>query len=147
MTPPTANALARTHAAAFPGHGWDAEAFARYLNDPRIHIFGDATSFSVIRVLGPEAEILTLATHPDAQGRGLASALLQGAMSSLEAQGVEDIFLDVKDTNTPAIALYRRAGFAIFSKRAQYYGDGASALCMKAELSAASDALSTGSAQ
>jgi len=135
MTP---SALAATHKAAFGNAGWSTADFDSYNNDTKIHIFGDAMCFAVIRVIGPEAEILTLATRPDSQGRGLATSMLRDAMAKLIKLDVEDVFLDVKETNAPAIALYLRAGFTTFSTRSAYYADGASAICMKAELSAAS---------
>ncbi len=128
MTPET---LAETHAAAFGGTGWPAADFARYLDDATTTIFGDATCFVVFRIMGPEAEILTLATHPDVQGRGLATAMLRAALDALRDRGVEDVFLDVAETNLAAIALYNRTGFIAFSHRAQYYANGASAICMK----------------
>jgi len=132
MTP---DALAQTHRAAFGGVGWPGGDFERYLNDPKIHISGNATCFAVFRMMGPEAEILTLATHPDAQGRGQATAMLRAALSSIKNEGVKEIFLEVSDKNRAAIALYQRAGFSAFSERPKYYTDGSSAICMKVELS------------
>ena len=132
MTP---DAFAQTHGAAFDSAGWQADDFERYLNDPKIYISGNATCFAVFRMMGPEAEILTLATHPDAQGRGQATAMLKTALSSLQYEGVKEIFLEVSDKNHAAIALYQRAGFSAFSERPKYYADGSSAICMKAELS------------
>ncbi len=128
-------ALAATHGAAFGDAGWSASDFAAYLDAPTTLITGTQTCFAVFRVIGPEAEILTLATHPDAQGQGCATAMLKSAMQELAQRGVSEIFLDVADTNTAALALYQRAGFVAFSQRAQYYATGASAICMKAELS------------
>ncbi|MDA9208178.1 GNAT family N-acetyltransferase [Octadecabacter sp.] len=123
--------MAETHAAAFKGSGWPATDFERYLNDTTTAIFGDATCFVVMRVMGPEAEILTLATHPDFQGRGRAKAMLRAALDTLRDRGVEEVFLDVAEPNLAAIALYNRTGFIAFSHRAQYYANGASAICMK----------------
>lgn len=132
MTPKLApEALAQTHAAAFDGTGWPATDFARYLDDPNILIHGTNLSFVVVRRIGPEAEILTLATHPDGQGNGLATRNLERALRVLAPLGVKDVFLEVSDRNNAALALYHRAGFITFSQRAQYYADGASAICMK----------------
>lgn len=131
MTP---NALAQTHTAAFDGAGWTTADFERYLDDPKIYIAGDATCFAVFRVIGPEAEVLTLATHPNVQGRGRATAMFNTAIAALQDRGVADIFLDVADTNLAALALYTRLGFDAFSERAQYYANGSSAICMKLNL-------------
>jgi ribosomal-protein-alanine N-acetyltransferase len=133
-------ALAQTHGMAFDGKGWPAADFERYLGDTTILIHGNDTCFAVFRLAAPEAEILTLATHPDAQGRGHAESMLLGALDALASAKIETVFLEVADDNAAALALYARAGFAQFSTRSNYYANGASAICMKAALSPASGA-------
>ncbi len=135
MTP---DGLARTHAAAFEGKGWPVTDFERYLSDPTILIHGNDSCFAVFRCIGPEAEILTLATDPTLQGAGKATTMLQTALKALAERAVETVFLDVADDNRAALALYDRAGFVAFANRANYYANGASAICMKAVLYPAS---------
>ncbi|SMX39111.1 GNAT family N-acetyltransferase [Octadecabacter ascidiaceicola] len=135
MTP---EGLARTHATAFGGNGWPEEDFAQYLDDPNVFLHGSDASFVVLRLAGPEAEILTLASDPECQGRGLATRNLERALRILGHQGVQEIFLDVAEDNTPALALYARCGFTEFSRRPNYYANGATAICMKSVLSVAS---------
>lgn len=130
----TAADLAATHAAAFGAAGWEEAEFARYLDDPTIFIAGDASCFAVLRVLGPEAEVLTLATAPDKQGNGHATAMLGAALTALKARGVAEVFLDVAQDNAPACALYARTGFETYAERRNYYRNGTTALCMKARL-------------
>ena len=133
--------LARTHMAAFgPDASWPAQDFARYLDDPIMLVLGTDLCFIAVRLAGPEAEVLTLATHPDVQGQGRATALLRDALSRLKAVNVEEVFLDVSDQNTAARALYARCGFTGFAMRPNYYKSGATAICMKAVLSPASPA-------
>jgi ribosomal-protein-alanine N-acetyltransferase len=127
--------FAATHAAAFGEAGWPESDFARYLGDAKIYVAGDAPCFAVFRVLGPEAEVLTLATHPDVQGKGRATAMLRAALDHLRANGVQEVFLDVSEDNTAALALYARCGFAPFATRTAYYSEGAAAICMKVRLS------------
>jgi ribosomal-protein-alanine N-acetyltransferase len=133
-------ALAQTHGMAFDGKGWPAADFERYLGDTTILIHGTDTCFAVFRLAAPEAEILTLATHPDAQGHGHAGSMLRGALDALASAKIETVFLEVADDNAAALTLYARAGFAQFSTRSNYYANGASAICMKAALSPASGA-------
>lgn len=133
--------LARTHAAAFgPDNGWPMQDFARYMDNPTALVLGTDSCFIVVRLAGPEAEVLTLATHPDLQGRGRATALLRDTLERLAAVNVEEVFLDVSDQNTAARALYARCGFTGFAMRHNYYKNGATAICMKAVLSPASSA-------
>lgn len=117
----TAEDLAATHDAAFPGKGWGAGTFGSYLVDPRATIHGDATCFAVIRRVGDEAEILTVATHPDLQGQGRATAMLTAALEAEAAAGASEVILDVAEDNTPARALYARLGFVQVAERRDYY--------------------------
>lgn len=133
------HALADTHKAAFGVQsGWRAGDFAGYLTDPTALIIGSDLCFVLVRLAGPEAEILTLATHPDVQRQGRATALLRDALPRLSAVKVEEVFLDVSDQNTAARALYARCGFTGFALRHNYYKNGTTAICMKAVLSPAS---------
>lgn len=133
--------LAATHKAAFgPQAGWGAGDFAGYLTDPKALVFGSGQCFALVRLAGPEAEILTLATHPDVQKQGRATNLLRNVLRHLEAVKVEEVFLDVSDQNTAARALYARCGFTGFALRHNYYKNGTTAICMKAVLSPASPA-------
>lgn len=142
MTPqPSPHALAATHKAAFgPQVGWGAGDFATYLTDPKTLIIGTEKCFALVRLAGPEAEVLTLATHPGIQRQGRATSVLRDTLRHLAAVNVEEVFLDVSDQNTAARALYARCGFTGFALRPNYYRNGATAICMKAVLSPASPA-------
>jgi ribosomal-protein-alanine N-acetyltransferase len=130
----TPAALAQTHRLAFCGKGWPTADFERYMTDEKILIHGVDTCFAVFQLAGPDAEILTLATHPNVQGKGHAGAMLRGALDALTVAKIEAVFLDVADDNTAALALYARTGFMPFSTRRNYYANGASAICMKVVL-------------
>ena len=74
MTP---DALARLHATAFEqDRPWSPEEFASLLTQPGTLLLGDERAFILGRVILDEAEVLTLATHPDHRRRGLATTLL-----------------------------------------------------------------------
>ena len=117
----TPEALAETHAAAFPGKGWEADTFASWMTDAAVTVHGDARCFAVIRRLEDEAEILTVATHPDVQGEGRATAMLAAALKAEAAVGAAHVILDVAEDNDAARALYARAGFAEIAQRRDYY--------------------------
>ena len=67
-----------------------------------------------------EAEILNLAVEPTWRRRGVGSALL----NAVEEQARGTIFLEVAEPNTPAIALYRKLGWAQAGLRRGYYDHG-----------------------
>ena len=83
--------------------------------------------FVLTRAVLDEAEILTVAVSPSAQGAGLGAALMEAALRALHSAGVASVFLEVDVDNTPALRLYSRLGFHRVSMRPDYYdhGDGA----------------------
>jgi len=130
----TAEGLALTHRAAFEGKGWSEEDFRGYLKDSRTLIFGGDRCFAVVRLMAAEAEILTLATRPSTQQKGLATSMLKQALVHLRKVGVQAGYLALSAQNTAARALYARCGFTGCALRHNYYKNGATAICMKAVL-------------
>jgi ribosomal protein S18 acetylase RimI-like enzyme len=51
-------------------------------------------------------------TAKDRRGEGLAGRVLAGLAGAAAQRGVERVFLQVEEGNTPARSLYRRAGFS-----------------------------------
>jgi ribosomal-protein-alanine N-acetyltransferase len=70
-----------------------------------------------------EAHILAIATHPDHRRGGLGAQLVAFVLDDARAAGCTIATLEVRRTNTPAIALYERAGFATVHVRTRYYVD------------------------
>jgi ribosomal-protein-alanine N-acetyltransferase len=78
-----------------------------------------------------EAEIINLAVMPFWRRRGIARMLLHQLFKQMKALGVGKIFLDVRETNQAAIALYSQSGFRPVGRRPAYYVDtGESAIIM-----------------
>jgi ribosomal-protein-alanine N-acetyltransferase len=77
--------------------------------------------------------IMNVAVDPDLQRQGIASALLAALLERVDAggAGAVQLTLEVRPTNAPAIALYRRFGFRAAGVRPRYYQDnGEDALIM-----------------
>ena len=53
--------------------------------------------------------------------RGIAAVLLEGFMAEARARGAEQMLLEVRESNIPAIRLYERYGFTAYNKRKNYY--------------------------
>lgn len=86
-------------------------------------------AFLAIQNLVGEIEITNIAVLPDYQGKGLASRLM-GNLSDAS----ESVFLEVRESNHKAQALYRKHGFECVGKRPNYYKEPAeAALIMKRE--------------
>lgn len=86
---------------------------------------------SLFRLAVDEAEILTICTHPDQQGRGLASKLLNVSEDRAEAAGIGRIILEVSTANFAARRVYDRAGYSEIACRKAYYSDGTDALILE----------------
>ncbi len=66
--------------------------------------------------------------------KGYGKELVERALLELKASGAVNALLEVRESNAPAIALYRSCGFKSIATRAKYYSDGESAVVMKKEL-------------
>ncbi|MET0943327.1 MAG: ribosomal protein S18-alanine N-acetyltransferase [Mesorhizobium sp.] len=77
--------------------------------------------FVLARLAAGEAEILTIAVARTHRRQGLGRQLMEAVLRRLHAQRAESLFLEVDETNLPAIALYRRLGFQEVGKRPAYY--------------------------
>ena len=77
-----------------------------------------------------EGHIMNVAVNPERQGEGLGRRLLDRIMREAQGRGAEALTLEVRVANQPALALYRRAGFAPVGVRSGYYGQGEDALVM-----------------
>lgn len=77
-----------------------------------------------------EGHIMNMAVDPSRQNAGLGGCLLDALMAEATARGAESLTLEVRVANQPALALYRRAGFAPVGVRPDYYGPGENALVM-----------------
>lgn len=77
--------------------------------------------FVLARLAAGEGEILTVAVARAHRRQGLGWQLIDAVLRELHAQRAEALFLEVDETNTPAIALYRRLGFRQVGQRPNYY--------------------------
>ncbi len=121
--PSHAGILAAIHSAAMPEDAWSVDAWCSLIAAPggrtRIAMDGSApVGFLHLRRAGGEAEVVMIATHPSAQRRGIATALLEDALAALD--GVT-LFLEVAERNHAARSLYARFGFEPVGRRSGYY--------------------------
>jgi ribosomal-protein-alanine N-acetyltransferase len=77
--------------------------------------------FAVASLLPPEAELELIAVDPAAQRRGLARRLFAALAEELRAAQVQEVVLEVRASNLPACALYRKLGFVESGRRKDYY--------------------------
>ena len=76
--------------------------------------------FALYRGVADEAELLLIAVHPTARRRGIGRRLLDDFVNAAQEDGASNVHLEVREGN-PALAMYRRAGFALAGRRRKYY--------------------------
>lgn len=75
----------------------------------------------VLSAAGDEAHLLNLTVKPESQSNGLGGKLLEHLLERARSRGAETVFLEVRESNHPAIRLYDRCGFNEIGRRRDYY--------------------------
>jgi ribosomal protein S18 acetylase RimI-like enzyme len=94
-----------------------------YFDDGRLVSFVLFVELQAAEATHSLNEIWCLATDPSHQGRGLMARLL----SHLQNQ-YQEIWLEVHEDNSVALAFYKGKGFQLVGQRRRYYTDGGAAL-------------------
>ncbi len=77
--------------------------------------------FVLARTAADEAEILTVAVSRQLRRDGMGWRLMGAVIRHLRAEAIATLFLEVDETNRPAIALYEKLGFRQVAERSRYY--------------------------
>ncbi len=118
-------AIHRIERASF-GDPWSAASFAQMLAHPSVHATvavrsGEIVGYCIAWVIGEEAELANLAVDPAVRRSGIGRALLDDLLRALDRQGGARVYLEVRDGNAGAQALYRSRGFVATGRRKGYY--------------------------
>lgn len=109
---------------------WSGGEFETLLSQPPVFGFGAwrvghraeaPAGFVLARLAAGEGEILTIAVARAWRRHGLGRELMEAVLRHLHGERAEALFLEVDETNQPAIALYRRLGFDEVARRPAYY--------------------------
>jgi len=102
---------------------WTLGGFRAFLSDLVLVVEsdGDVAGYVVARYAADMGEILNVAVHPDHWRRGLARRLVTESLEQLVGKGVAMVFLEVRESNAAARALYDELGFEPVGRRPGYY--------------------------
>lgn len=138
--------LAALHRADF-ARPWSSSEFSALLTQEAVFGYSarksgkpkaDMAGFVLARLAAGEAEILSIAVARSCRRLGLGRLLMDAILRELYRQRAEALFLEVDETNAPAVTLYRRLGFREVGKRPGYYASGSGektgALVMRRDL-------------
>jgi len=77
--------------------------------------------YAIFTASAHEAHLLNVCVVPDRQGEGCGRRLVKRVLDLARWQRCERVFLEVRPTNTHAIALYHDLGFNEIAARPKYY--------------------------
>jgi ribosomal-protein-alanine N-acetyltransferase len=77
--------------------------------------------YAVVGMLGEEAELYNIAVDNAHRGKGLGDMLMKHLTRKALENGAKNLFLEVRESNVPAILLYEKHGFKSVGRRKNYY--------------------------
>lgn len=81
-----------------------------------------------------KGHVISIAVMPYVRHQGLGYRLMVSALDEMVKQGAEECFLEVRQSNTPAITLYEQMGFEKIKLLKKYYSDNENAYLMAVRL-------------
>lgn len=108
---------------------WSREAFVNELTSNRFAVYlvieeaEQVIGYCGVWVIVDEAHITNIALLPEHRGKKLGEALLLKVMEVTKKLGAVKMTLEVRVTNSVALALYRKLGFKDGAIRKGYYTD------------------------
>lgn len=111
----------------FGAEAWSRETFWGELaaRPTRWYVVAEAdgglAGYAGLSVSGPDADVMTVAVAPTAQGRGVGGVLLRALLGEAATRGASQVLLEVHADNAAAIRLYQRHGFERIAVRRGYY--------------------------
>lgn len=110
----------------FPADPWSEGLFQDALESPHTTILvaegedGTVLGYAVLSAVLDEGNLDNIAVAPRCRRQGVGDALLS-ALTDFGRTRLSALFLEVRSSNLPAIALYEKHGFVPVGRRRNYY--------------------------
>lgn len=112
---------------------WSADSFRGLLQNRLFYCSGlfakRLEGYFISMIAAGELHILNIAVRPESRRQGIAEELYFQTFRKYE-QDISLAYLEVRTTNFPALAFYRKLGFREAGIRRKYYPDGEDAILM-----------------
>ena len=82
---------------------------------------GDIIGYLIVMLASETADILNIGINPNNQRKGYGSLLMSYLYKELKNRLIEEVFLEVRESNQSAISFYLNQGFKEISIRKNYY--------------------------
>jgi len=105
---------------------WDAKGLLTWmLRDDTVFLVaeedGEAVGVCGLLLIPWESEVTNVTVKEAFRRKGIGGALLKEAFERAKARGVREAYLEVRESNAPAVALYKKLGFEAVGRRRNYY--------------------------
>jgi len=81
-----------------------------------------------------KAHVISIAVLPNHQQKGIGYALMREATQAMVNYRAKECYLEVRESNLPAVGLYKKLGFEIARTARNYYANGEDAFVMARHL-------------
>ena len=91
--------------------------------------------FSNFKKLGfvKKGHVVSVAVLDEFRGNGIGSALVEEAFKGVNEKQCDEMYLEVRCSNTDAVRLYEKLGMSVLQRLKSYYRDGEDAYMMSIE--------------
>ncbi len=120
--------LARLERICFPEDFWSEISFTEALAVPACALFAaypensdEIAAYGMIYTAADEGDLANIAVLPEHRRRGLGKAFLSELCARAKERGALKLYLEVRESNEGARALYRSSDFTETGKRRNYY--------------------------
>lgn len=86
-----------------------------------LELNGTVAGYAILSFVVGEAELLNLCIAPEFQGQKLSHILLDHIIEDAKRQGNDDMYLEVRESNSSARGLYAAHDFNEIGRRKNYY--------------------------
>ena len=92
--------------------------------------------FSHLRKLGlaRKGHVVSIAVREQHRGKGVGTMLMRATQEAMTKRNATESYLEVRVSNSEAIALYQRLGYKVSGRLEAYYKDGEAALVMAIQI-------------
>ena len=127
MVPEDAEAVEKVERACF-SVPWSRKSFwEEAANENTLYLLAmdgeDIVGYIGAWLIAGEAQITNVAVSPGHRGRGAGTGLMAELVRRVKERGITAMTLEVRPSNTPALALYEKFGLKGVGRRKGYYAD------------------------
>lgn len=120
----------------FKGESWSYGTIASAFDNPAYVMVvaeegGEVIGYGCISIACENSDLENVLVSEEYRNSGVGSAIIRELLREAEERGAEHTFLEVRVSNSAALSLYLKNGFAGVYARSRYYSDGEDCLVMR----------------